>query len=196
MRGLDRLCNLLRRKNSVRVNHRIYCSEISKHFIVRKYASLMEKFVTVLADNAPRDIQVFDKVKESFYTLRVTGIPANHCPGSIMFLYETLDDQREVSYRILYTGDFRFESVPLSSLHSLHAPSLQDPTTQATLPLDELYLDTTFCHPQYERFPSREEALEELWKLVSAWIKKNGMYRKARAKHVVLLHLPGKKKPL
>lgn len=33
--------------------------------------------------------------------LSVTAIPAGHCPGSIMLLFET-DDKR-----ILYTGDFR-----------------------------------------------------------------------------------------
>ena len=43
--------------------------------------------------------------------LKVTAVPANHCPGSVMFLFERLDGLRhstKVARRILYTGDFRF----------------------------------------------------------------------------------------
>lgn len=32
----------------------------------------------------------------------VIAIPAGHCPGSVMFLFE------QSNQRILYTGDFRF----------------------------------------------------------------------------------------
>ena len=41
------------------------------------------------------------------------AVPANHCPGSLMFLFETLsrDDEDIIDYRILYTGDFRFENL-------------------------------------------------------------------------------------
>ena len=42
----------------------------------------------------------------------VTAVPANHCPGSVMFLFERLDGLRhstKVARRILYTGDFRFQ---------------------------------------------------------------------------------------
>ena len=48
--------------------------------------------------------------------LKVTAVPANHCPGSVMFLFERLDGLRhstKVARRILYTGDFRFQQ----SLH-------------------------------------------------------------------------------
>jgi hypothetical protein len=127
-------------------------------------------------------------------------------------------------------GDFRFEDVPFSSLSALHSS-----TTLQPLKLDEVYLDTTFCHPQYLTFPKRDEAMKCIWELVHGWIRegyefwlnfvyqsndllfglrmakwihfqlktfiqiatknfchrKNGMYRNHRAKHVVLLHLPG-----
>lgn len=43
----------------------------------------------------------FDNNEEETSNLTVTAIPAAHCPGSVMFLFEQ-DDQK-----ILYTGDFR-----------------------------------------------------------------------------------------
>ena len=107
------------------------------------------------------------------------------CPPFLRFLFEVLDDtQSKVTRRILYTGDFRFESQPLTSLRSLHLNG-------APLTFDELHLDTTFAHPEYDTFPSRDEAIRAVWEIVSGWIKKNGMYRMHRNKHVVLFHLPG-----
>ena len=56
--------------------------------------------------------------------------------------------------------------------------------------LDELYLDTTYCSPQYETFPTRAESEEKIWELCQKWIRKNGMFKDTRARHVVLFHLP------
>lgn len=84
MVGLDALSRDLRRRNAVRVNHRIYCSMISKAFVVRKYPGLQERFVKDLFPDEPVVIDVFDKKDKSMYKLRVTAIPANHCPGSVM----------------------------------------------------------------------------------------------------------------
>ena len=58
------------------------------------------------------------------------------------------------------------------------------------LDIDKMYLDMTFCHPKYLTFPKRDEALRSIWELVHSWIRKNGMYRNQRTKHVALLHLP------
>ena len=78
------------------------------------------------------------------YQLRVMAIPVNHCPGSVMFHFETLNSSGDsVTRRILYTGDFRFEDQPLTSLVGLHST-----TTLRPLDIDEMYLDTTFCHPK------------------------------------------------
>lgn len=84
MEGLDKLVPLLRRKNSVKVNNRIYCSMISKAFLVRKYPNLDERYVKDLFPNQGVEVNVFDKKLGSMYKLRVTGVPANHCPGSVM----------------------------------------------------------------------------------------------------------------
>ena len=173
MDGLDQLVTKLRAKNSVKVNHRVYCSRISKAFIVRKFPLLDEKFVKVLEPDEPDTFNVYDKPGDVMYKLRATGIPARHCPGSVMFLFEVMgaETEAEVKTRILYTGDFRFDNFPLSSLTSLHG------NDGIPLRIDELFLDTTFCQSRYPLFPAREQAQEKIWELVHDWVRKNGVYR-------------------
>ena len=71
--------------------------------------------------------------------VRVLGIDANHCPGSMMFLFEAL---RPPVTRILHCGDFRAEKK-----HLLH-PIL------SKIKLDAVYLDTTYLDPKYS-FPAQ-----------------------------------------
>lgn len=190
MVGLDKLLPLMKRKNLVRVNHRIYCSAITKAFVLRKFGAHFDRFVKDLVENEPQMVSVFDKRESAMYKLRVTSIPAHHCPGSVMFLFERLSSEDPASEtwvknRILYTGDFRYDNISLQTLASLH-----DPEDGKPLALDEMYLDTTFCSIQYDSFPSRNEAIDSIWHLVDGWIRKNGMYRHQKAKHVVLFTLP------
>jgi hypothetical protein len=87
MVGLEKQATRLRMRNHDKVNHRIYCSMISKAFIVRKYPELAERFVKDLFPNQAVTIDVYDRDSEgggSSYKLQVTAIPANHCPGSVM----------------------------------------------------------------------------------------------------------------
>ena len=62
----------------------------------------------------------------------MTAVPANHCPGSVMLLFERLEEGQGagVARRILYTGDFRFHQfAPV-------APAQCSPLTQGlTTPL-------------------------------------------------------------
>ncbi|CAN2391491.1 telomeric loop formation [Pristimantis euphronides] len=80
-------------------------------------------------------------------TVSVTLIDANHCPGSVMFLFEGYFGT------ILYTGDFRYDSSMLA------CPPLRN------LKVDVLYLDNTNCDPA-QRLPSREEATEQIKELI------------------------------
>ncbi len=107
--------------------------------------------------------------------------------GHKMNFDEVINIQNQFFFDFLsqYTGDFRFENVDLSTLTALHD------SEGHVLPLDEMYLDTTFCTPTYKHFPSREESLSAIWSIVTGWIKKNGKYRTQRPKHVVLFQLPG-----
>ena len=70
------------------------------------------------------------------------------------------------STRLVFRFDHtsgNFVTHELSSLHDGQGKPL---------PLDELYLDTTFCSPQYKTFPTREEAQEEIWRLCKKWVTK------------------------
>ena len=182
MIGLDQLVPILKRRNSVKVNHRIYCSSISKTFLVKKFKELEERYITILQPNEPVVINIYDRAKKDMYKLKVTTIPANHCPGSVMFLFEFGEDK--ILQNILYTGDFRFENQNLETLQALHD------VDGNLININELYLDTTFCSPNYREFPTRDEAINRIWDLVHGWIRKNGMYRNKLAKHIVLFHLP------
>ena len=103
-----------------------------------------------------------------------------------MFLFEVGEDLSEFNkaFNILYTGDFRFENHRIETFQALHDAAGNK------MRIDEMYLDTTFCSTNYKTFPTRDEAIQRIWELVHGWIRKNGMYRHKRAKHVVLFHLP------
>lgn len=107
-------------------------------------------------------------------TLWVTTIPANHCPGSAIFLFErrkgtfdanskaTLSGNRVVLERVLHTGDFR--AAPWMLRHPLLSPNVEyiDPDTgQARARqqwLDTVYLDTTYLDPRYT-FPRQSSVV-------------------------------------
>ena len=86
MEGLDKLFFKLSASNAVRINHRIYCSAISKAFLIRKFSltGKRQRFVCELDPNEAHTVDVFDKKKSVMYKLKVTPVPANHCPGSFM----------------------------------------------------------------------------------------------------------------
>ncbi|XP_072500509.1 5' exonuclease Apollo isoform X2 [Notamacropus eugenii] len=80
--------------------------------------------------------------------MTVTLIDANHCPGSVMFLFEGYFGT------ILYTGDFRY------------TPSmLQEPALRLGKQIHTLYLDNTNCDPALV-LPSRQEATHQIAELI------------------------------
>ncbi|XP_057895906.1 5' exonuclease Apollo [Melospiza georgiana] len=79
----------------------------------------------------------------------VTLIDSNHCPGSVMFLFEGTFGT------ILYTGDFRYTS------------AMQGEPALRGRHIDRLYLDNTHCHPQ-RALPSRALATRQAARLIRA----------------------------
>ena len=81
-------------------------------------------------------------------TVKITALPANHCPGSCMFLIEG------AGKRVLWTGDFRLN------------PALRE-LAAALPPLDALYVDATYRGTGY-RFPKAAEAVAEVVRIARA----------------------------
>merc|ERR1719232_1680044 len=183
--GLDTLALFCKKKSyGTRINNKLYCSQITKQFVLKKFPLFPDNAIVSLTPNEAQTIHVYDS--RDIYKLRTTTIPSHHCPGSVMFLFEKLDEEGEVIKRILYTGDFRLDNplIPFTqSLRSLH--NRNDPVI-----IDEMYLDTTYCSNQYKTFPSRQASEEKIRELCQKWIRKNGMFKDTRAKHVILFHLP------
>uniref|UniRef100_A0A8C4TSA8 5' exonuclease Apollo n=1 Tax=Falco tinnunculus TaxID=100819 RepID=A0A8C4TSA8_FALTI len=76
------------------------------------------------------------------HEVTVTLLDSNHCPGSVMFLFEGSFGT------ILHTGDFRYTSTMQSE------PALRGRH------IDRLYLDNTHCHP-HRPLPSRQHAMRQ-----------------------------------
>ncbi|XP_036894608.1 5' exonuclease Apollo isoform X2 [Sturnira hondurensis] len=80
--------------------------------------------------------------------MTVTLMDANHCPGSVMFLFEGYFGT------ILYTGDFRY------------TPSmLKEPALSLGKQIHTLYLDNTNCNPDLA-LPSQQEATRQIVELI------------------------------
>lgn len=94
--------------------------------------------------------------------VQVTMIPANHCPGSSLYLFEKVVGKGKTPkvYRVLHCGDFR--ACPAHVQHPQLRPNIVDAVTGRNIgqqKLDVCYLDTTYLTPKYA-FPSQEEVIQ------------------------------------
>lgn len=131
----------------------IYCSRVTGN-LVRRQLRVDAKWVVDLE---------FDKKSEVPGTqgVHVTMIPANHCPGSSLYLFEKVigKGKNPKMQRVLHCGDFR--ACPAHVQHPLLRPDVIDTVGgKSTGPqkLDVCYLDTTYLTPKYA-FPSQEEVI-------------------------------------
>lgn len=132
----------------------IYCSHVTAN-LVRRQLRVDPKWVVDLE---------FDKKVEVPRTqgVDVTMIPANHCPGSSLFLFEKAMGKGKGPkvQRILHCGDFR--ACPAHIQHPQLRPDIIDTVTKRSIAqqkLDVCYLDTTYLTPRYA-FPSQEEVIK------------------------------------
>ncbi|KAI8641957.1 DNA repair metallo-beta-lactamase-domain-containing protein [Parasitella parasitica] len=120
----------------------IYCSQVTAN-LVKQELRVDPRHVHPLPMN-----QLYPIPGSS---VQVALIDANHCPGSVLFLF-VLDNKK----RHLHTGDFR--AAPRMCLH----PLIRQPENP---PISNLYLDTTYLSPQYA-FPAQEECIQTVCDLV------------------------------
>lgn len=108
----------------------VYCTEITGNLLKNKL-HVQEKYIHTL----PMDTEcVVNGVK-------VVLLDANHCPGAAMILFHLPNGTV-----MLHTGDFRAN------------PSMER-SLLAGQKVHVLYLDTTYCSPEYT-FPSQQEVIQ------------------------------------
>ncbi|XP_030077246.1 5' exonuclease Apollo-like [Microcaecilia unicolor] len=125
-------------------NRPIYCSPLTAK-ILQLRLQVNGRWIHPLEEGVPHMLKLDNIRKE---TMTVTLIDANHCPGSVMFLFEGYFGT------ILYTGDFRYTP------DMLKHPALNNRKT-----IDVLYLDNTNCNPD-RALPSRQEATRQIVDLI------------------------------
>ncbi|EQL03165.1 hypothetical protein G6O67_007064 [Ophiocordyceps sinensis] len=130
----------------------IYCSKVTGS-LVKQQLRTASKWVVELE---------FDKSYDVPGTgATVTMIPANHCPGSSLFLFQKPlgAGPKSGTRRILHCGDFR--ACPEHVGHPLLKPEVVDSITgkvrQQTIHM--CYLDTTYLNPRYS-FPPQDEVIK------------------------------------
>ena len=130
----------------------IYCSQVTGS-LVRKQLGTAAKWVVELEFEKPYDIPGTDGAT-------VTMIPANHCPGSSLFLFQKPVGKGPKSpvKRILHCGDFR--ACPAHIEHPLLRPDLRDSVSGKIQQqkIDICYLDTTYLNPRYS-FPPQDDVI-------------------------------------
>uniref|UniRef100_A0A8D0GG05 DNA cross-link repair 1A protein n=1 Tax=Sphenodon punctatus TaxID=8508 RepID=A0A8D0GG05_SPHPU len=109
----------------------IYCNKITGNLVKTKLR-VQEQYVRTLPMNTECVVN----------GIKVVLLDANHCPGAAMILFSLPNGTV-----ILHTGDFRAD------------PSMERSPLLVGRRIHTLYLDTTYCSPQYT-FPSQQETIQ------------------------------------
>eukprot|EP01083_Nonionella_stella_P259629 886234_1 len=124
----------------------ILCSPITKRLLIQKF-DVDPRFVKVLEVGETHVLRLpndnYSPEQSEF--LNVTVIDANHCPGAVMFLFEGYFG------RVLHTGDFRYCGPMVENLEHALSPGIDvGGDTNSEKRIDVVYLDNTYCHPDFE----------------------------------------------
>ncbi|KAI0009801.1 DRMBL-domain-containing protein [Xylariaceae sp. FL0662B] len=130
----------------------IYCSKVTGS-LVKSQLRTAEKWV--------QELEFEEKVEvPGTEGVMVTMLPANHCPGSSLFLFEKSIGKgpSKRTQRILHCGDFR--ACPAQATHSLLKPEIADAISGKIKQqkIDICYLDTTYLNPRYS-FPPQDDVI-------------------------------------
>lgn len=130
----------------------IYCSKVTGS-LIKSQLRTASKYIKELE---------FEETVEVPGTqgVTVTMLPANHCPGSSLFLFAKKIGRgpNPRTQRILHCGDFR--ACPAQVAHPLLKPDLVDTISGKVKQqkIDVCYLDTTYLNPRYS-FPPQNDVI-------------------------------------
>ncbi|KAF2400518.1 DRMBL-domain-containing protein, partial [Trichodelitschia bisporula] len=131
----------------------IYCSRATGN-LVRQQLRVDPKWVVDLDFEQETEVPGTGGVT-------VIMIPANHCPGSSLFLFQKAlgKGPNPKKRRVLHCGDFRACRSHVEHPHL--CPSIPCPTSGKTKlqKIDVCYLDTTYLNPKYA-FPPQEDVVQ------------------------------------
>lgn len=102
--------------------------------------------------------------------LYVTAIDANHCPGAIIFLFESVA-LNGVSTYYLHCGDFRINRAMIDH------PALQPFHCGQLKALEKVYLDTTYMSPKYN-FPKQEVVCEAVADMFEKLVTQDDLFNR------------------
>ncbi|GAP86052.1 putative DNA repair metallo-beta-lactamase [Rosellinia necatrix] len=131
----------------------IYCSKVTGS-LIKNQLRTASKYVKELEFEETVEVPGTDGVT-------VTMIPANHCPGSSLFLFQKRIGKgpNPRAQRILHCGDFR--ACPAQVAHPLLKPDIVDAISGKVKQqrIDICYLDTTYLNPRYS-FPPQNDVIQ------------------------------------
>ncbi|KAB0793928.1 hypothetical protein PPYR_13548 [Photinus pyralis] len=133
----------------------LYATPISVRILNHRYPQLEAKLIEIATSNS-----TLIKIPYKNTHLTVTALPAGHCPGSVMFLFET------ASKNILYTGDYRVSASDLRKYNAFYSMG-------EVKRIDKMYLDTTFFNRSYFKLPPRSDSISKICTVIDKWIKQS-----------------------
>lgn len=134
----------------------IYCSTITGKLLTIRF-KIDPTFVFPMDKDIRYKVRSYENYEEEGSVsdlkspgLYVTLIDANHCPGAVIFLFESIPHKGSSTY-MLHCGDFRV------SKNMVFHPALRPFQIEQENPLklEKVYLDTTYMSPKYN-FPKQE----------------------------------------
>ncbi|CAI9784426.1 unnamed protein product [Fraxinus pennsylvanica] len=135
----------------------LYCSRDTARLFPTKFPDFNLSLIRVVEIGCWHSLSLVSPTSGSATTVYVMAIDANHCPGSVMYLF------RGEFGCMLYTGDFRWEK----SRNTFEVGRTMLLNALKNEKLDILYLDNTYCNPRFS-FPSREVAAREIVDIITA----------------------------